>query len=157
MSRPLKCRRIQGGPAFNYFKPRGIPISYTEEIILTVDEFEAVRLADLEGLYQQQAAEKMEVSRQTFGNILNSAHKKIADCLVNGKAIKIGGGVCFMAGKRTFRCCACEHEWGLDYGIVRPVHCPRCESNNIHRAQKKDEFVKGFHNLEKRKYKWRSS
>jgi predicted DNA-binding protein (UPF0251 family) len=64
-----------------------------EEVNLTLDELEAVRLADLEGLYQEDAAKKMGISRQTFGNIINSAHKKIADVLLNAKALKIEGGV----------------------------------------------------------------
>jgi len=63
-----------------------------EEINLALDELEAVRLADLEGLYQEDAAKKMNISRQTFGNIINSAHKKIADALLNAKALKIEGG-----------------------------------------------------------------
>jgi predicted DNA-binding protein (UPF0251 family) len=63
-----------------------------QQVTLTVDEFEAIRLADLQGLYQEQAAEKMNVSRQTFGRIIESAHKKIADALVNGKALSIQGG-----------------------------------------------------------------
>jgi predicted DNA-binding protein (UPF0251 family) len=63
-----------------------------EEVTLTVDEFEAIRLTNLEGLYQADAAEKMSVSRQTFGRILESAHKKIADALVHGKALFIKGG-----------------------------------------------------------------
>jgi predicted DNA-binding protein (UPF0251 family) len=64
-----------------------------EEVNLTLDELEAVRLADLEGLYQEDAAKKIGISRQTFGNIINSAHKKIADVLLNAKALKIEGGV----------------------------------------------------------------
>ena len=63
-----------------------------EEINLTLDELEAMRLADLGELYQEDAAKKMNVSRQTFGNIVNSAHKKIADALLNAKALKIEGG-----------------------------------------------------------------
>ena len=63
-----------------------------EEVNLTLDELEAIRLADLGGLYQEDAAKKMNVSRQTFGNIINSAHKKIADALLNAKALKIEGG-----------------------------------------------------------------
>jgi predicted DNA-binding protein (UPF0251 family) len=81
-----------GAPGADYFKPRGIPLSDLQEIGLTLDEFEAIRLADLEGLYQEDASQKMKVSRQTFGNILVSAHKKIADAIVNGKALKISGG-----------------------------------------------------------------
>jgi uncharacterized protein len=92
MPRP-KCRRnICGMPDKNYFKPRGIPAVDLEEIILTLDEFEAIRLADYEQLYQEEAAGKMNISRQTFGRIIEAAHKKIADVLLNGKALKIEGG-----------------------------------------------------------------
>jgi len=93
MSRPCRCRRIRCKPDTNYFKPRGIPVDMLEEVNLTLDELEAVRLADWEGLYQEDAAKKMDVSRQTFGNIIASAHKKIADVLLHAKALKIEGGV----------------------------------------------------------------
>jgi len=63
-----------------------------EEIVLNLDEFEAIRLADYEQLYQEDAATKMNISRQTFGRIIEAAHKKIADVLMNGKALKIEGG-----------------------------------------------------------------
>ena len=63
-----------------------------QQVSLSVDELEAIRLADLEGLYQEQAAQQMNVSRQTFGRILEAAHKKVADALVNGKALSIEGG-----------------------------------------------------------------
>ena len=92
MPRP-KCRRnICGFPDKNYFKPRGIPTVDLEEVVLTLDEFEAIRLADYEQLYQENAAAKMNISRQTFGRIIEAAHKKIADVLINGKALKIEGG-----------------------------------------------------------------
>ena len=93
MPRPCRCRRIRCRPDTNYFKPRGIPLDALEEVNLTLDELEAIRLADLGELYQEDAAKKMNVSRQTFGNIVNSAHKKIADALLNAKALKIEGGV----------------------------------------------------------------
>ncbi|MFA5039509.1 MAG: DUF134 domain-containing protein [Candidatus Omnitrophota bacterium] len=93
MPRPCRCRRIRCKPDANYFKPRGIPLDRLSEVNLALDELEAVRLADLEGLYQEDAAKKMNVSRQTFGNIINSAHKKIADALLNAKALRIEGGV----------------------------------------------------------------
>ena len=92
MPRPCRCRRIRCSPNKNYFKPRGIPVDMLEEINLTLDELEAIRLADFDGLYQEDAAKKMDISRQTFGNIINSAHKKIADVLLNAKALKIEGG-----------------------------------------------------------------
>lgn len=93
MPRPCRCRKIRCNPDTNYFKPRGIPLDILEEVNLTLDELEAIRLADLEELYQEDAAKKMDISRQTFGNIINSAHKKIADVLLNAKALKIEGGV----------------------------------------------------------------
>ena len=93
MPRPRNCRRIGCMPQANYYKPRGIPLSALQHINLTYDELEAIRLADLEGLYQEKAAEKMDISRQTFGRIIESAHKKIADALVNGKALSIEGGI----------------------------------------------------------------
>jgi len=92
MPRPRHFRRIGCLPQANFYKPRGIPLAILQQVNLTCDELEAVRLADLEGLYQEQAAEKMNVSRQTLGRILDSAHRKIADALVNGKALSIEGG-----------------------------------------------------------------
>src|SRR5210317_450610 len=133
MSRPFKCRQVGRKPDISYFKPRGIPVANLEEVILTVDEFESVRLADLEGMYQDDAAEKMNISRQTFGNIVKSARKKIAEALVNSKAIKIDGGIYQMEGMRKFKCCECEHPWEVAYGLGRPPECPKCQSSIIHR------------------------
>ena len=134
MARPRNCRRVDSMPQSDYFKPRGIPLSMLEEVVLTVDEFEAIRLADLEGLYQEQAAERMNVSRQTFGRIIESAHKKVGEALVQVKALKIGGGEFEMASTRRFRCDACQHSWEMPYETGRPEICPSCRSNNIHRA-----------------------
>jgi len=85
-----KCfRHINFDPKSTYFKPRGIPMHQLDEILLDLDEFEAIRLKYHEGLYQDQAAQQMRVSRQTFGRILESANKKIAEALIIGKAIRI--------------------------------------------------------------------
>lgn len=92
MPRPKCSRNVCGVPDKNYFKPRGIPTSEVEEVVLSLDEYEAIRLADHEQLYQEEAAVKMKISRQTFGRIIEAAHKKIADVLINGKALKIDGG-----------------------------------------------------------------
>ncbi len=92
MPRPRACRKILDIPRSACYKPAGVPMSSLETVRLGLDEFEAVRLADLEGLYQEQAAERMGVSRQTFGNIVQSARRKIADALVNGKALVVEGG-----------------------------------------------------------------
>jgi len=135
MPRPTKCRRICCDPKSDYFKPRGVPVRLMEEVSLTLDELEAVRLADLEGLYQEDAAAKMSISRQTFGNIVNSAHRKIADAILNAKALRIEGGTYSMADKRKFRCNACENVWQVLYGTARPRQCPACGDRNIHRAE----------------------
>ncbi len=90
MARPIKIRRIRCVPAASYFKPVGIPMRELDELVLGMDELEAMRLTDLNGLYHAEAAERMGVSRQTIGNILSSAHRKLADALLNGKALRIG-------------------------------------------------------------------
>jgi len=102
MPRPFCPRRIAGRPIAPVFKPAGVPLPELEEIVMTLDEFEALRLADFEGLYQEQAAERMTVSRPTFGRILDSAHRKTADALLHGKALRIEGGPVEI-GRR--RCC----------------------------------------------------
>jgi uncharacterized protein len=89
MSRPRKCRAVQCRPDATYFKPRGIPMTHLEEIALTIDELEAIRLADFDELYHEDAAKKMKISRQTFGRILQKAHRKVAESLIQGKALKI--------------------------------------------------------------------
>ena len=92
MARPLRCRHVEQLPLSDYFKPRGVPLSQLEEVVLSVDELEALRLADLQGNYQEQAAEKMNISRQTFGRIITGARRKTAEALVEGKALRIEGG-----------------------------------------------------------------
>ncbi len=92
MSRPDKCRFINIEPNATVFKPRGIPAQHLETVELQLDELEALRLADYQGLYHEDAAKHMEVSRATFGRIISGARRKIADALVNGKMIVFKGG-----------------------------------------------------------------
>lgn len=92
MPRPQKCRWVKGEPDINYFKPMGVPMHSLEEVVLSVEELEAIRLKDLEGLEQEECADKMKISRPTFFRIIMSAREKVADALVNGKAIKVEGG-----------------------------------------------------------------
>ena len=133
MPRPCKCRRINNLPNCKYFKPCGVPLCSLKEVIITLDELEAIRLADLNRMYHDAAAKKMRISRQTFGNIINSSHKKIADFLINAKALKIKGGEVEIA-ERHFICYDCKNAWTLTYGSERPKECPKCKSLNIHRA-----------------------
>ncbi|MBZ9571778.1 DUF134 domain-containing protein [Patescibacteria group bacterium] len=89
MVRPIKPRRVMFDPNVTYFKPRAVPLSMLEEVDLGVDELEAIRLCDLKGLNQIKAAKRMKISQSTLGRILTSARKKVAEALINGKAIKI--------------------------------------------------------------------
>jgi len=89
MPRPKKNRCVRCKPDVTYFKPRGIPLMALEELSITMDELEAIRLADYEGLYHEDAALKMKISRQTFGRILSKAHQKVAESLLKGKALRI--------------------------------------------------------------------
>ena len=96
MPRQRKARRINFLPEVTSFKPQGVPSSSLEEVSLTVDELEAIRLADWDGLEQIVAAKKMKISQSTFQRILVKAHKKIAEALVLGKTIKVKGGEVIM-------------------------------------------------------------
>jgi predicted DNA-binding protein (UPF0251 family) len=105
MPRPCKFRKVRCHAGAVYFKPRAIPLTLLEEVILTFDELESLRLADLDGRYQEEGAASMGVSRQTFGNILESARKKTADALVNSKALRIEGGqIDLSRGRRNHHC-----------------------------------------------------
>jgi predicted DNA-binding protein (UPF0251 family) len=103
MPRPCRRRRVAGRPAVAIFKPIRIPLAELEEVVMTLDEFEAIRLADLDGCYQEQAAEAMRVSRPTFSRIVASAHRKIADALAHGKALRIEGGPVHFCARRCCR------------------------------------------------------
>jgi len=92
MPRPINERRLGAAIQPRVMKPAGVPARELEEVLLGFDEAEALRLADLEGLYQEAAARSMGVSRQTFGRIIETARHKIADALLNGKALRIDGG-----------------------------------------------------------------
>ena len=112
MARPVQTRKIQFVPRVTFFKPAGIPRIELDEVALTLDELEAVRLADLNGLYQEAAAPKMGISRSAFARILESARQKIADALVHGKSLKLEGGPVQTGSGRAGVCprdCPCRH------------------------------------------------
>lgn len=132
MVRPRLRRRVQGEFGATFFKPAGIPVRGLETINLTFDELEAIRLTDLEGLYQADAAEQMNVSRQTLGNIVNSAHKKIAEALIKGRAIKIEGGtVEYM--QNLYYCPVCKTTFPANDD---EESCPDCKSDQIEPVEK---------------------
>jgi len=90
--RPFCPRKIGCWPEVTHFKPAGVPLSVLGEITLTLDELEALRLADLNGMYQEKAAQRMNISRPTFARIVEAARRKVADVLVHGKALRVEGG-----------------------------------------------------------------
>ncbi len=126
MPRPFKARRIYGDFDADYFKPRGRRMGELEEISLEADEMEALRLADLEDKYQNDAAELMGVSRQTFGNIIKRAHQKVADALINGKAIRFTPVV-----SEGMQCHGCGRRWAETTYTQRNGHCPDCDSDVV--------------------------
>jgi len=89
MPRPRLCRKIEFNPNITYFKPQGVPMRELKIVELTAEEIEAYRLRHINDMEQQEAADKMHTSQSTYQRILYSAYKKIADALINGKAIKI--------------------------------------------------------------------
>jgi len=132
MGRPPLWRRVDFIPEATYFKPAGIPLRGLEEVCLSVEEAEAIRLKDLEGLEQEECAQRMSVSRTTFARVLNSARQKMADVLLNGKALRIEGGNFQMALQR-FRCDS-GHEWDVPFEVMidaPPQACPTCSTPSI--------------------------
>lgn len=104
MSRPVCERRLRAEITPRTFKPAGIPARELDEVTLGFDEAEAIRLADLEGLYQEAAANRMGVSRATFGRIVESARRKTADAILNGKTLRLeGGAVSVDEGERKMK------------------------------------------------------
>ncbi len=89
MPRPKKCRRICCNPTTNYFKPCGIPINELKEIVLERDEFDALKYSDIDKLSQDESSDIMQISRQTYGRILQSARKKVSLSIINGYLLKI--------------------------------------------------------------------
>ena len=149
VARPAKPRFVTGEPCVDFFKPRGIPLRELEEERLSVEELEALKLADIEGLYQEDAAERMDVSRPTFQRVLKSARGKVARCLVEGKALGIEGGNYVLAGEgKTLKCLSCDHSWEEPFGSgVRACEtvCPKCGEMTVRRACARRPRMKSGH------------
>ena len=132
MGRQPRWRRVDFMPQVTYFKPSGVPLAALQEVRLSIEEAEAIRLRDIEGLEQDDCAQNMSVSRTTFARILLSARQKMADALLNGKAIRIEGGNYEMA-VRQFRC-GNGHEWQVPFEVMvkqPPELCPNCKTSDI--------------------------
>lgn len=126
MPRPRKCRMVDAKPGVWLFKPQGIPARLLDEVYLPIEGYEALRLADLEGLRQDEAAAKMKVSRQTFGRILAEARRSVADALIHGLALRIEGGDYRMRNDQL------EQTAGGEAGAIMAhpaAHTPQRKSN----------------------------
>lgn len=132
--KPKKQRYVSEPPSVAFFKPQGIPLFQLEQVVLGVDEFEAIRLVDYEGLHLDKAAERLHVSRATCARILDSAHKKIGTALTHGHAIRIEGGA-FVLGRNRLRCRECGSGWDVELGVGapdgQPASCPKCRSDRV--------------------------
>ena len=142
--RPKIKRTIRFFPEITYFKPAGIPLRELSEVVLALDEVEAIRLAELDDLEQIEAAKKMKISRITFMRILHSAHKKIAECLIYGKALRINGGEIMAYQSRLGKALSEEFKsnpkrtWGKNVGRGQGMGgsetciCPKCKKEITH-------------------------
>ena len=129
MPRPQDNRIVHGPPLFSEFKPMGVRGRNLEQILMTLDEFEALRLADFIGLSHAEAADEMEISRSTFTRLIEKARKKIADFLIQGKLLTIEGGSIHFRNN-IIHCQDCGHMFktNIDNAISE---CPACHSKNL--------------------------
>jgi len=137
MPRPIRRRRIWFKPKITYFKPAGIRLAELTESVLTVDELEAIRLKDLGDLDQTAAAKKMNISQPTFNRLLDGARKKVAKALVEGRAIRISGGIYEMVRPRGGRFRAGAKGRGRMGGPAAAgpegyCVCPKCDYKTKH-------------------------
>ena len=132
MGRQPMWRRVDFIPQITYFKPPGVPLAHLQEVRLSIEEVESIRLKDFDRLGQEECAQKMNISRSTFSRVLGSTRQKVADALLNGKAIRIEGGNFEMALRR-FRCLH-GHEWTVPFETMittPPRSCPTCHTTSI--------------------------
>ena len=133
MPRPKKWRRVAFQPTATYFKPAGIPVRDLEVVALSVEEAEALRLKEVQGFDQEECARAMSVSRPTFHRVLTSARRKVAEAVVGGKALRIGGGD-FLPATLPFRCARDGHQWNVPFQQMvteMTFTCPKCSSTNV--------------------------
>ena len=129
MPRPQDDRIVHEPPLFSEFKPTGVRWKDLDQILLTLDEFEAFRLADSNGLSHAEAADEMEISRSTFTRLIEKARKKIADFIIQGKILAIEGGTVHFRNN-IIRCQSCGHMFRTN--ISNSItECPACHSQNL--------------------------
>ena len=139
MPRPQKLRSVHRPPRHSGFKPTGMPSRFLEKIALTLDEFEAIRLADFLGLDHEDSARQMEISRSTFSRLVERARQKVAEFLIEGKYLQIDGGEVHFQGN-LIRCKDCGHLINTAFD-TETKGCPACGSTNL--ADLADDFGHG--------------
>lgn len=125
MVRPTKPREVEQFPEITYFKPAGVPIRKLKEVILSIEELEALRLKDAEGLNQEEGAERMKISRPTFQRILTKARLKVSEALTKGMAIRVEGGT-YQMSQRRLTCRKCGQSIERGRRSRGQQECPRC-------------------------------
>lgn len=129
MPRPQKKRSVRRPPVHSHFKPTGIPARQLEALELTLDEFEAIRLADYRGLDHQESADGMGISRSTFSRLIERARTKLARFLVEGMFLRIEGGEIHFQDN-LIRCADCGHLAPQRFDNEE-IRCPECGSGNL--------------------------
>jgi len=129
MPRPQDNRIVLEPPLFSEFKPLGIKGQDLEQIQLALDEFEAFRLADHNGLSHAEAADEMGISRSTFSRLIEKARKKIADFIIQGKLLTIEGGSVHFRNN-IIRCQSCGHMFKINISSTIS-ECPACDSKHL--------------------------
>ena len=129
MPRPKSNRIVHEPPIFTDFKPVGVKGFSLGQVQLSLDEFEAFRLADHMGLSHEEAAEEMEISRPTFTRLIEKARKNIADFIINGKVLNIDGGNIHFRNN-IIRCHDCGHMFKTNFND-EIKECPSCHSKNL--------------------------
>ena len=127
MPRPKRKRFLASPPSIDGLKPFGVPMKNLEPVVLLFEEYEAIKLADYEGLSQLEAAKRMEVSRPTFTRVYEKARKSMAQSLVEGKALLIEGGN-YYTTKCWYKCRHCKK---VNVSVDAISNCPSCQSNRI--------------------------
>jgi len=144
MVKPRKKRNVLYPPWMHVFGPHGYNVRQgIQDVILTIDEYESIRLADHENLKQEEAAARMNISRPTFTRLVDSARKKIADAMVNGKIIRIEGGS-YIFLKNRMRCTSCGNIWDVDRDSRGTEDCPVCGGDQVENTGRRFGMGRGF-------------
>lgn len=130
MVRPKRKRWVGSPPRYNNFKPAGVKQRELGKVILSLDELESIRLADLQGMEHVEAADTMEISRPTFTKLLKVAHEKVAEALIEGKMLIFEGGPVHFR-RNVLHCTECGSYFKCDFQETDNLKCPNCGSDAV--------------------------